>query len=272
MRGFGGTAAVAFALAAACAFAEEYVSPVTGQPFREGGKYTLEQIKARDARVMEKTGGFIVREAKGPLAVIVDARAKARATVDEVARLYRLGTRLDCAVEKRPRGGAGPLAFAQSLMAEGSPLLVAAVVDGDDALPALSVFPEERIGIVNADRLAGGSDPSAREMRVAKELWRAIGFIGGIGFSAQENDVMQPYYTIAELDANRHPYIQPMNMAKMQRMWRRFGVQKAARIPYRTACLEGWAPPPTNDVQRTIWEKVHSEKERGPAKALKIVP
>ena len=263
---------MAFAIAAACASAEEYVSPVTGRPFREGGKYTLEQIKARDARVMEKTGGFIVREAKGPLAMIVDARAKPRATVDEVARLYRLGTHLDCTVERRPRGGASPLAFAQSLMADGSPLLVVAVVDGCGELPVLSVFPEERIGIVNADRLSGGGDPSAREMRVAKELWRAIGFIGGVGFSAQENDMMQPYYTIAELDANQHPYIQPMNMAKMQRMWRRFGVQKAARIPYRTACAEGWAPPPTNDVQKAIWERVHSEKERGPTHGLKIVP
>ena len=29
------------------------------------------------------------------------------------------------------------------------------------------------------------------------------------------------------------------------------------RIPYRQACQEGWAPAPTNAVQRAIWNKVH---------------
>ena len=27
---------------------------------------------------------------------------------------------------------------------------------------------------------------------------------------------------------------------------------------YKRACREGWAPTPTNDVQRAIWEKVHA--------------
>ena len=43
-------------------------------------------------------------------------------------------------------------------------------------------------------------------------------------------------------------------------------------VTYRQACIEGWAPAPTNDVQKAIWEKVHSEKERGPSHGLKISP
>ena len=261
------------ALAAPAAGAEGYVSPVTGRPFREGDGYTLEQLKARDARVMERTGGFVVREAAGPLAAFVDARERPTATVDEVARLYRLGTRLGCVALREPRGGADPLAFARSVMESRRPLLAVVVVDGGEGgLPALSVFPEERIGIVNADRLRGGDDPSAPEMRVAREVWRAMGFIGGIGFSAQDNDVMRPYYTIEELDANRHPYIQPMNMARMRAMWSRLGVRREERVPYRAACAQGWAPEPTNALQRAIWDEVRSGRERGPARALRIVP
>ena len=130
--------------------------------------------------------------------------------------------------------------------------MVIVVVDDEAKLPALSVFPEERIGIVNADRLKGGKDPTAFEMRVSKQMWRAMGFIGGVGFSTQENDMMQPYYTLDELDANMHPYIQPMNMAKMYKMWKRFGVKKERRVPYVVALKEGWAPAPTNEYQKAI--------------------
>ena len=129
---------------------DAYVSPVTGQPFRPGGKFTLEQIKARDERVLKKTGGFINLKAEGPLALFVDARAKATLTVDEVQRLYRLGTHLDCNTLKLPRGADTPLAYARKQMATRQPLLLVAVIEGDETLPALSIFPEERIGLVNA--------------------------------------------------------------------------------------------------------------------------
>ncbi len=264
-----------FALMAAAGISfaeEEYISPVTGRPLPKDGKFTIEQYKARDERVMKKTGGFIHQRAEGPIALLIDAREKARMTIDEVARLYRLGTRLDIGTAKEPRGDRDPLDFAQAKIASENPLLVVVVVDRCASLPALSIYPEERIGIVNADKLKGGDDPSAPEMRVDKEIWRAIGFVGGIGYSQQPNDIMQPYYTLKELDDNRYPFIQPMNMAKMFQICKRFGVKKERRIPYRTAVTEGWAPAPTNDYQKAVWNQVKAEKERGPAKALQIKP
>ena len=252
--------AVALAAVALVAAAEEeeYISIVTGKPVPKDGKYTVEQYKARDERVLKQTGGFIHQDAEGPRALVVDAREKATLTVDEIARVYKLACGLDADIAKTPRGDAAPLAFAQELMAKGKQLMVVAVVDKCADLPALSVFPEERVGIVNADRLKGGDDPSAPEMRVSKEIWRAIGFVGGLGFSAQANDVMQPYYTIKELDDCRFPFIQPMNMARMQGLWKRLGVKKERRTPYRVAVQEGWAPAPTNDYQKAIWDEVHA--------------
>ena len=252
--------------------AAEYISPVTGKPMPKDAKYTLEQFKARDERVMKKTGGFVHVKAKGPLALLVDARAKATPTVDEVARLYKLGTHLDIHVAKTPRGDKEPLAFAQAQLAAEKALLVVVVVEDCASLPALSVFPEERVGIVNADRLKGGSDPTAFEMRVDKEIWRAIAFVGGIGYSQQDNDVMQPLYSLDELDANRYPFVQPMNMAKMYKMCKYFGVEKERRVPYRTAVTEGWAHMPTNAYEKAVWDEVKNDKERGPAKPLTIVP
>ena len=244
--------------AAMVSFAEEYVSPVTGKAFDPNGKYTLEQIKTRDERVLKKTGGFIHKKATGPQTLLVDTRQKPTLTLDEVARVYKLATHLEAQVAKEARTGANPLAFARKMIEERKPLMLVAIVEGSEGLPALSVYPEERIGIVNADQLKGGDDPSLPEMRVSKEVWRAIGFVGGLGFSPAENDIMQPIYTIKELDANRYPFIQPMNMARMQTMWKRFGVKKERRIPYRVAVQEGWAAQPTNDYQKAVWNEVHA--------------
>ena len=249
-------------LAAMASFAEEYVSPVTGRAFDPNGKYTLEQIKARDERVLKKTGGFIHQKAEGPQALLVDARQKPALTLDEVARVYKLATHLEAQVAKETRTGANPLAFARKMLEERKPLMLVAIAEGSKGLPALSVYPEERIGIVNADQLKGGDDPTLPEMRVSKEVWRAIGFVGGLGFSPAENDIMQPIYTIKELDANRYPFIQPMNMARMQTMWKRFGVKKERRIPYRVAVQEGWAAQPTNDYQKAVWKEVHTVPDK----------
>ena len=62
--------------------------------------------------------------------------------------------------------------------------------------------------------------------------------------------------------ANRYPFIQPMNMARMQKMWKRFGVKKEHRIPYRVAVQEGWAAQPTNEYQRAVWDEVRHIPEK----------
>lgn len=256
---------MAFSLAVA---AEEYVSPVTGQAFDPAGKFTLEQIKARDERVLKKTGGFLTQKAQGPLTLFVDAREKGTLTLDQVQRLFKKGANLDSILDKCPRGDVAPLVFAQKKMAEHKALMTLMIVEKCPDLPALSVYPEERIGLVNADKLRVGNDSTVFELRVAKEVWRALGFVGGIGFSAQENDMMQPYYTLKELDGNIHAYIQPMNMAKLGKFLKRFNVKKEARVPYSFAVQQGWAPAPTNDYQKAIWEKVHQL----PSEPIKIKP
>ena len=264
--------AIAIAALAAASFAQEpkttdvkvadtnevYYDMITGKKWTPESKFTIAQLKARDERVLKKTGGFMYIAEKGPQVMFLDAREKATATIDSVGDLYKLGTKLSVQLVKQARGDKAPLALGREIIAKGDILLVVVVIDNCDDLPALTVFPEERVGVVNADKLKGATngDPSAPEMRVAKEIWRAMGFIGGVGFSAQANDVMQPYYTLAELDRMHNPYIQPMNMLKMTYMWKRFGVDRTHRIPYRKAVQDGWAPPPTNDYQRAVWDEV----------------
>lgn len=39
------------------------------------------------------------------------------------------------------------------------------------------------------------------------------------------------------------------------------GMQSPRKVPYKLAVKEGWAPAPTNDIQKAIWEKAKAEKE-----------
>ena len=40
------------------------------------------------------------------------------------------------------------------------------------------------------------------------------------------------------------------------------GLASAKRVAYKKACQEGWAPAPTNDIQKAIWDKVMAEKAK----------
>ena len=241
---------------------ETYVSVLTGRPWQPGGKLTFEEFKERDRKAIEHTGGFIFFDAEGPRAMAVDTRAREHKTLDAIARLYKRACKLDMDVRREPRGDKCPMEMAQEMMKADKPLMLVVVVENCDKLPALSVFPEERIGIVNADKLRGGEekDPAIGEMRVTKEVWRAMGFIAGVGFSAQPNDMMQPFATLEDLDSSDNAYIQPMNMMKMDKFWKRWGVKQPRKVPYRAAIRQGWAAPPTNDLQRAVWEQEKTNK------------
>lgn len=47
-----------------------------------------------------------------------------------------------------------------------------------------------------------------------------------------------------------------------------FGVYAERYFPYALACRQGWAPQPTNDVQKAIWDEVHQL----PTEPIKIKP
>lgn len=50
------------------------------------------------------------------------------------------------------------------------------------------------------------------------------------------------------------------------------GMTQRRKTSYKKACREGWAPAPTNDFQRAVWQAVQAEREKGPAQGLQIAP
>ena len=172
-------------------------------------------------------------------------------------------------VERSPLK-AGETAFdrAAAALSDGKVGYAIAIVE-NDADRGLSVYPEERVAAINASRYRGGDDPLKPETRLHKEIWRALGFVAGIGYAQFENDVLQPVFSVAKLDGLTYQVMQPMNFQKMYSTLSKLGVTRSRRIPYRVAVQEGWAANPTNDYQRAVWEQVKAEKDRKPSNPIK---
>lgn len=146
------------------------------------------------------------------------------------------------------------------------------IVDESRA-PSILVAPEDCWGKINVARL-GVDNPSSELLstRLAKELWRVLAMTMGASNSNFKPSVMHNVFSLADLDADPAMVPCPEVFDKVQKTAWTLGVSRRRIANYRKACREGWAPAPTNDIQRAIWEQIKADKERGPAKPLTIPP
>ena len=143
-----------------------------------------------------------------------------------------------------------------------------AIVDASE-LPALVVAPEDGWAIVNVARLADGTDSSdVIANRTAKELLRAFALSCGCAFMSRtqivlRDDVRSP----KDLDSKSiEPSYGVEAQMTLERLLPTYGLMPWKQTTYKKACQEGWAPAPTNEYQKAIWDKIHSV----PAKPMKI--
>ena len=147
---------------------------------------------------------------------------------------------------------------------------VAVVVVDDDATPMMLVAPEDHWAAVKVRKVSEGLKGSAVERfkasRCRKEILRAFTFVcGGVASSFDGNilDVSGP----AELDL-RDEFIPFDKFAVFTKHLSGMGVTPRRLATYKRACKEGWAPAPTNDVQKAIWNQIHQL----PTEPIKIKP
>lgn len=143
------------------------------------------------------------------------------------------------------------------------------VCEGGDA-PMVSAVPDEAFGTINITALAKDSPAAALlEKRMEKQFWRAFSLALGVGYSPIQPDLLSRVRSVAELDAlSERPGPQSYNQMMVEA--ENVGIQLIRYASYRRACEEGWAPAPTNDAQRVVWEKVRAEQSTLPVKGLKI--
>lgn len=98
------------------------------------------------------------------------------------------------------------------------------------------------------------------EERVAKALWLAAGRVLGAGYSGKTISVLKPFHSLDELDSNKAMRPSPEGFNAMLENGERLGIKTITISSYRTACRNGWAPAPTNDIQKAIWNEFNEQR------------
>lgn len=219
-----------------------------------------------DPAQYRRTGGQLVKRGTytGKIALVNAAGDAQRADVERAAALLKaaIGVNIAATVgkEKDP---------AAALKASGADAAVV-VVDSPDA-PEILLAPNDRWAVVNVAKIVDDL-PSAkakdrfRAPRVRKQIIKAFCALMGGSASQYEGNIMNTTST-RELDLVEEQF--PVDVVdKVQKQCRHLGITQAEYVSYKTACRQGWAPQPTNDVQKAIWDKIHAM----PTAPIKIKP
>ena len=222
--------------------------------------------ETREQRHYRLRGGNIERpdSFKGKV-VFVDTQSRVGFTnVVLAARTLRDAT--ECNIVAERAAGGKPEDFLRSTGAA----VVVVVVD-DETTPAMLVAPEDHWGVVNVARLVGDLPTEKAKARfigprTTKEVIRAFSLLCGGGSSQFPGNMMNAT-SLRKLDTTVDSI--PVDMVGYYQAYlKTLGVTVRAVTDYKTACREGWAPAPTNDVQKAIWDKVHEM----PSAPIKIKP
>lgn len=149
------------------------------------------------------------------------------------------------------------VAKAKELMAKADAQGAVFLID-DPAMPTLFIAPEDNWAAVNVAKLnADKPDADLLNQRTRREMWRALSYTLGC-ISPADVCVMKPVGSLKDLDdlsanaPSRYP------LYDIRERLPKIGIGAIRTTSYKSACEEGWAPAPTNDYQKAIWEKVHS--------------
>ena len=229
-------------------------------------KLSREEMKAKLHQASLKGfGGYINKpdSAVGSVAII-----NAQKRVDE-AEIRRAMAVIDKGVYVQTQltnVNSVALESISSLIAKTGSKLGVAVVEMED-FPALLHAPEAGWSVVNVTALATDNPkPETLAMRVRKELLRGFGLSTGCGNTLRGPIVMCEVNDLADLDSISREMYGPDAVAAIRAYLPKRGIKPWYRTTYRKACQEGWAPQPTNEYQKAIWDKVHAI----PTKPIKI--
>ena len=214
-------------------------------------------LEARQKRRVE-SGGIVYSEPEGKVFEVVNRQDLLPAEhIKAAADAVMAGTQL-------------PIRVVAEVSAAAGAVLEVVATDSDSTILCK---PEDGWAMLNVKRLMSDNPSGALlEGRLRKEMWRSVGAALGMGVSVYQPCVMRNIRTLQDLDNCRIDRAGPASLNVFTESAQFFGIVSIKRNSYRAACEEGWAPPPTNDVQKAIWEKVQADKERGPTNPITIQP
>lgn len=262
----------------ACATVFSAVAADAAMPQKDKAK---EDPAVRAARIREKKRIFLgdtVRKPgslKGAITILSAQNLISPSDIETGVNMLRETGKFDFRIEKIDVTGPWTLeTFAKVRATHGSEVTIFFVNDED--APATLIAPEDRWAAINVRKIGRGLPENAvlrRRMlavRARREFIRTFVLTCG-GCSSQFPGNMMDVAKLEDLDTAEE-FIPVDIPPRYTTYLEKIGVTPAYDKAYYFACKEGWAPAPTNDIQRAIWKRVEERKERGPTNPIKIEP
>lgn len=126
-------------------------------------------------------------------------------------------------------------------------------------LPTLLLAPENKWAMLNVMplKVGRGEQPAFFKARVLKEMSRTFAGMCGAISSNYPDSLTTGIYNLDQLDRQEDNRLSVDVIARLAPSLANANVTPALMTTYLAACKQGWAPTPTNDVQKAIWKKVH---------------
>ena len=230
----------------------------------QGNVLTFEERAARRAQVRkivsEKSGGFLSRPGT-PTGAIYYVNCQKRVPKEWIVSsmsYFQEETKFDIAYVE------GTFNWPRPEVTGNASLFI---ID-DDNMPAMLFAPEDSWIFINVAVIGKEKRPVFFEMRTKKQLSRAFALLCGASNSQYPRALTRGIINEDDLDKNPDPRLPVDVIARFQSYMEPLGVRPRVLVSYRKAVQEGWAPAPTNDVQKAIWDKVHAM----PTEPIKIKP
>jgi hypothetical protein len=256
---------IIFSIAAAsiCASNVAFAAAPKAAVNADGKKIVKKIDRAKlQAAIYKRTGGKLkVPGTQQGTLTYVNAQKKAPVEwLQQNAEVFAKNAKLDIQVKE------GAFSFPSPTIVGNATLFV---ID-DESMPSILHAPEQKWCMVNVAPLAKGAGEKKAffAARVQKQLTRGFSLLAGSQDSNYPESLLGCITAPEGLDKHVDCRLPVDIMARFTPYLAGYGVKPYVLSTYKKACEEGWAPQPTNDVQKAIWEKVHAM----PTSPIKIKP
>lgn len=242
--------------------------------FAEGAAQTnklsvAEKRARRKARIEARIaaeGGMVTKPNTGKFACVISCTPKVELPyIKETVNRFNVAMNIWVDVSEATLD-ALPIEFARKKAKDSKIGFLMLIVD-DKTLPMSLAAAEEGWAVMNVAPLSSDLPPKdVYKKRLGKQINRVFAQAAGAGISFNKPCVMEPVFSLVDLDRIQYPLISPEVMSKVLDVCAKRGIQTVVQETYLNACQSGWAPPPTNDIQKALWDRVHSI----PDKPIKI--
>ena len=204
---------------------------------------TPQDKAARAEAILRKTGGFVSKKSDGKIYFV---NCQSRISDEEISKRIdriRFVLKYPCEITK------GTWKIGDSKPKDAK---IAIYLVDDEKLPMSLVAVEAGWGVVNTATL------SEKNNRFSKQLTRVFCLTAGAADSPVKTSPMQTVLKSEDLDKLLTDGFTFDMASSINENLQAIGMAPERKVPYVKACKEGWAPAPTNEIQKAIWDKVHS--------------